>query len=92
MENASPKEDIKKKTQVFAIEVLAILAWVNLIAGVIGAFILWDKSGSGDNTLLLGLSFAVGLQGLFGFVFLLVVVSIAENLIAIRNAVETKKD
>ena len=68
-----------------AIEVLKLVAWLNLISGFILAVVFWvgemGPLGAG-----LGAAFLV--SGVIGCALLLVGCSMAENLFAIRRAVE----
>jgi hypothetical protein len=77
-----------------AINALRIFAWLNLIGGVIVAILLSEWMWGGTATsqqatlfnIVLGIVFLA--EGVFGCAFLLVICSIAENLIAIRRNTE----
>ena len=77
-----------------AINALRIFAWLNLIGGIIVAFLLSEWLWAGKATsqqatpLNVALSIVFLAEGVFGCAFLLVVCSIAENLIAIRRNTE----
>ena len=66
-------------------------SWLDLVGGVIGAAWIWFKNWDG-NSFMTALGFGVLLQGIVCCAFLLVVVSMAANLAAIRKAVESGKD
>ncbi len=78
-----------------AIDVLGLCAWLLLVAGVIGAIVIWRSMGgvavSGQSgagiTSYLGLAFGIVslLGGIVSCAYLLVVCSIAENIAEIRN-------
>lgn len=84
------------------ITLLKGFAWFDLIAGVIGAVIVWAKFSSQRvvmglysqtsetvvNPVAIGIGIAVLLQGIFTWALLRVVASIASNLIAIRKNTE----
>jgi hypothetical protein len=78
-----------------AIDTLRFFAWANLVGGIIIAIYVWATMGTvGDRGhsegnpfgVVLGLAFFI--EGVFGCAFLLVVCTIAENLIAIRKNTE----
>ena len=67
-----------------AISVLIFFAWLDLIGGILIAVYVWVKFGLSDP-----INFAIALafvaQGIFTWALFLVVASMAENLIGIRN-------
>ena len=67
------------------IDLLKVFAWLNLAGGIIlGAFFGLGEMGP----IGIGLGVAFLMEGVFGCGFLLVVCGMAENLMAIRRAVE----
>jgi hypothetical protein len=75
-----------------AIAALKFFAWLDLIAGIIGAIWIWVQFGkTGDysfspvNPVGVGVGFAVLFQGMFACALFLVIASIAESLIALRK-------
>lgn len=68
-----------------AITVLKFFAWFDLVGGCIGAIVIGDKMGLLISTVIL-------FQGIFICALFLVLASIAENLIAIRQNTEPKKN
>jgi hypothetical protein len=74
-----------------AISALKFFAWLDLIAGVILSIIIWAKYSSSDNPIVIGIGIAVLLQGLFVWALFLVLSSIAQNLISIKENTEIKK-
>jgi hypothetical protein len=85
------KKTMGEERESFAVDALSFLAWINLIAGIGGAFWLWSKFSSHD-PIILSIVLALLFQSIFGSIFFLVVVFMADNLVAIRKAVQTKKD
>jgi hypothetical protein len=80
-----------------AITALKYFAWLDLIGGIIGAFVIWAKSNVFENYgefngIGAGVGVAVFLQGMFAWALFLVIASIAENLIAIRKKVAPTSD
>ncbi|MBS4027842.1 MAG: hypothetical protein KGZ58_04305 [Ignavibacteriales bacterium] len=81
-----------------AISVLRFFAWLNLVAGIIGAIYIWSNfatekilkgtyysyAESVTNPLGVAIGVAVFLEGIFACALFLVIANIAENLIAIR--------
>jgi hypothetical protein len=91
-EQDSPSSTLES-TQTFpgeqAAGLLKLVAWLDLLSGFVVALVIWSNT----NPLSPGYGVFSGLawflQGIFVCAFLLVVASIAENLIAIRRALET---
>jgi len=81
------------------ISVLKFFAWLNLLGGVIGAVIIFFNWGFVEvkrgtyytftekifNPLPMGISIGLLVEGIFGCALLLVICSIANNLIKIRK-------
>jgi hypothetical protein len=90
--------------QITAITVLRIFAWLDLVAGIALAIIIWVKFsateiGTGTyyahtitNPIAIAVGIAVLLQGMFVCALFLVIASIAENLIAIRENTTPKSN
>jgi len=88
-------EDESPASRSRAIDVLGLCAWLLLVAGVIGAVVIWRSMGglaiSGPSgatiTSYLGLAFGIAslLGGIVSCAYLLVVCSIAENITEIKN-------
>ncbi len=80
----SPTQSSDKQTKHgdfdFAVRVLWVFAWINFFCGIIGAVAISVADGMGIG---FGISFLFG--AILASVFLLVVCSIAENLIEIRK-------
>ncbi len=87
-----------------AISALRFFAWLDLIAGIVFAIIIWAKFATSEigagyysraetitNPIAIGIGIAVLLQGIFVWALFLVLSSIAQNLIAIRDNTEPKK-
>jgi hypothetical protein len=86
-----------------AILALRIFAWLDLVAGIIGAIVIWANFGSvevpifagstitRDQANPIGISVGIALlaQGIFLFTLFLVVAGGAEDAAAIRNKVES---
>jgi hypothetical protein len=84
---------------------LKLVAWVNLIFGCIGSLIIFSEWGRvlvssptydfithyETNPIAIAIAIALLLEGIFGFVFLSVICSMALNLIAIRENSEKKE-
>jgi hypothetical protein len=85
------KETMGEGRESFAVDALDFLAWINLIAGIVGAFWIWSKFSIHD-PIIISIVLALLFQSIFGSIFFLVVVFMADNLVAIRKAVQTKKD
>lgn len=71
----------------FAIQVLRVFAWLNLIGIFVGIYLFiaaTPKTASSD----IPLGVALIVEGFFGWALLLVVCSIAESLVAIRRNTE----
>jgi hypothetical protein len=84
-----------------AIQVLKFFAWLDLIISIIGSIIIWGNYGktasdfyslSTTNPIAIGIGIAVLLQGVFVCAFFLVIASIAENIIVIRNNTTKQMD
>lgn len=83
-----------------AISTLRCFAWLNLIIGIIGSMVLYNVLGVAEkyssystetNPFGIILTLAWLIEGVFGCAFLLVICSMAENLIAIRENTEKNK-
>jgi len=68
-----------------AISALRFFAWLNLIAGIIGAIAIWVTMGEVATPVGIGIGFAFLAEGIFGCALLLVICLMAENLIQIRK-------
>lgn len=87
-----------------AISTLRFIAWLNLICGCIGSLIIYIGWGTvfvssptydfishyETNPVAIALSLALLIEGIVGCAFFLVICSMAENLIAIRENTEAK--
>jgi hypothetical protein len=74
-------------TDDFAIQVLRVFAWLNLVGIFVGIYLLTNATPRTTPTdVPVGIALIV--EAFFGWAFLLVVCSIAENLIAIRRNTE----
>ena len=85
--------------QKVAITALKSFAWLDLLAGILCSIIIWTKHSTFTiptgkyltqtetltSPVMVAVGIAVLLQGLFAWALFLVISSIAENLIAIRN-------
>ncbi len=74
-----------------AISALQIFAWLDLIAGIIFSIIIWSKYSTSETAVAIGIGIAVLLQGVFVWALFLVLSSIAQSLISIRDNTEPKK-
>jgi hypothetical protein len=73
-----------------AINTLRFLAWFALVAGIIGAILIWIEF---EESISLGIGIGILLQGIFTCAFFLVIALIAENVIEIRkNIVSINKE
>jgi hypothetical protein len=73
-----------------AIDYLRIFAWINLIAGIIGAIVIWSTIGTTGvlneaNPIGISLGFVSLIGGFLGWALLLVICSVAKNLIEINK-------
>lgn len=86
-----------------AIDVLRVFAWLNLLGGVIVSIYVWSTLATFDasgrfgsyhesNPLGVILGIASLTEGVFGCALLLVICSMAENLVAIRKATVSATD
>ncbi len=74
-----------------AISALRFFAWLDLIAGIVFSIIIWSKYSTSETPLATGIGIAVLLQGIFVWALFLVLSSIAQSLITIRDNTEPKK-
>jgi membrane associated rhomboid family serine protease len=98
-------DENSKTKQKNAISALRFFAWLNLISGIIGGIILWVTMGTKEvpyylisgthteiNPIGVSLGFASIIVGMIGCAFFLVICSMAENLIQIRETLQDKND
>jgi vacuolar-type H+-ATPase subunit I/STV1 len=67
-----------------AIGILKGCAWLNLVVGIALAIFVWMSQKPAGPIVMMGIVYAVA--GIIGWALLLVVCSIAESLIEIRNS------
>lgn len=104
-EDSSTTGGISFDLENIAISALRFFAWLDLIAGIVFSIIIWSKFSTSEistgfytsrtatlsNPVAIGIGIAVLLQGIFVWALFLVLSSIAQNLITIRNNTEPSK-
>lgn len=77
-----------------AIQCLGFFAWVDLIAGIIVAIVIWSTMSTDSlgntNTFGIILGFVSLISGIFGWALFLVICSIANSLISIKDTWKAK--
>ena len=74
-----------------AISALRFFAWLDLITGIIFSIVIWAKFSTSETPVAIGIGIAVLLQGVFIWALFLVLSSIAQSLITIRDNTEPQK-
>ena len=74
-----------------AISALKIFAWIDLIVGIGFGILILAKYAKSEGVVATGVGIAIFLQGVFVWALFLVIASIAQNLIAIKENTKPQK-